>query len=616
MTALRFSLGLGLVAFAATAWASWPGLTGGDSGELIAASSALSTAHPPGYPLYVCLSKAATLVLWGSLAHRYNLFSALCAAAATALLGGALLRWTRSAAVSAAVALAFVSVPLVLQYATRAEVFSLNLAMAALVLLLAVRCADAPGRAPAALLGLAAGVGLGNHQTLALFAVPLVAVASKGHRAVALAGAAAGFAFIYALVPLGAVLGPEQAWGDVLSARGLIAHVLRADYGTLRLASESTGATTPLLPQLARFAEQHLAALGWAGAPLAVWGALRAPRRDVAIGLVIAWLVTSVGFITLARFPMSSALMASVLERFFLLPLVPAFFLAGLGLTAVSNERLRWGAVAVIAIAAAARYGAFVRTRPEVSRPELYAAALLEPLPARAVLLVRGDLVSNAVRYAQATGMRPDVTVLDQELLTYSWYVARRPAGVVFPGGRWDPGQPGAFSLAELLAANPSRPFFAAGSLKPGDGTTAALGRWPAGLAERLLSAPAEAAPALARAVAADAALLGSTFAVAEAPAQDDPWELALADELWEARHRLAVAQITTADPTVIADGERRLWQLIEQRTPAPMQYWRNAAIAAAKLGHDDLLRRAAAKYLELAPADAPDRAVFESAVH
>ena len=43
-----------LVAYMATLC---PTIMGGDSGELIAAAYTLSVAHPPGYPLYVLLTK-------------------------------------------------------------------------------------------------------------------------------------------------------------------------------------------------------------------------------------------------------------------------------------------------------------------------------------------------------------------------------------------------------------------------------------------------------------------------------------------------------------------------------------------------------------------------------
>jgi tetratricopeptide (TPR) repeat protein len=63
-----------------------PTVTLVDSGELIAASSELGVAHPPGFPLYTALAHLATLVPAGNIAQRVNFASALFAALASAMM--------------------------------------------------------------------------------------------------------------------------------------------------------------------------------------------------------------------------------------------------------------------------------------------------------------------------------------------------------------------------------------------------------------------------------------------------------------------------------------------------------------------------------------------------
>ena len=59
---------------------------GGDSGELMAEGCQLGVAHPPGYPLFVLVAKAAVTVFpWGSPAFRINLLSAGAFTAVTTL---------------------------------------------------------------------------------------------------------------------------------------------------------------------------------------------------------------------------------------------------------------------------------------------------------------------------------------------------------------------------------------------------------------------------------------------------------------------------------------------------------------------------------------------------
>src|SRR6266850_8554288 len=62
-----------------------PGVQAGDSGELILAAQSLGIPHPPGYPLWVLLGHAFTILPWGSVALRVNALSALLAAFAAGL---------------------------------------------------------------------------------------------------------------------------------------------------------------------------------------------------------------------------------------------------------------------------------------------------------------------------------------------------------------------------------------------------------------------------------------------------------------------------------------------------------------------------------------------------
>lgn len=63
-----------------------PTVTLVDSGELILAARTLGVAHPPGFPLYVLLAHAASLLPFGNIAVRIHLASALFAAFASAIM--------------------------------------------------------------------------------------------------------------------------------------------------------------------------------------------------------------------------------------------------------------------------------------------------------------------------------------------------------------------------------------------------------------------------------------------------------------------------------------------------------------------------------------------------
>src|SRR5512145_1090395 len=63
-----------------------PSVMGGDSAEFQLAAPLLGVPHPTTYPLYVLLSKLATLLIpFGDMARRVTLVSSGCAALAVAL---------------------------------------------------------------------------------------------------------------------------------------------------------------------------------------------------------------------------------------------------------------------------------------------------------------------------------------------------------------------------------------------------------------------------------------------------------------------------------------------------------------------------------------------------
>jgi len=90
------------------------------------------------------------------------------------------------------------------------------------------------------------------------------------------------------------------------------------------------------------------------------------------------------------------------------------------------------------------------------------------------VLLVYGDLISNAARYVQACeGVRPDVVILDQEMMTKPWYIerARREfPDVSFPGAIYHPTVAGGFDMKAFVDTNgPRRSVHVYPGIKRGD---------------------------------------------------------------------------------------------------------------------------------------------------
>eukprot|EP00741_Cyanophora_paradoxa_P014062 tig00020734_g13574.t1 len=123
---------------------------------------------------------------------------------------------------------------------------------------------------------------------------------------------------------------------------------------------------------------------------------------------------------------------------------------------------------------------------------EQFGRGLLAPLPANATLLTKGDLIVNSARYVQARpapprllikdlpipsaryvqlceGFRPDIAILDQELMSLKWFRRVRPffePNVKFPGTHYHPRERGAFTMKSLIDSNyrgPDSVFMAGG---------------------------------------------------------------------------------------------------------------------------------------------------------
>ncbi|HEV2126026.1 MAG TPA: DUF2723 domain-containing protein [Chloroflexota bacterium] len=160
-----------------------PAVGGGNSGEFQVMAHLLGIAHPPSYPLYLLLAKAATLLpLPGDIAWRINVLTALQAGSAVFLMAAlpfALKLPVPRAAVLFASVLGAVSLgamPRLWTLAVEAEVFALHLllVLAFWLCLLRWRSGLAEARPTAARwlasASLIVGLGLANHRTFLFIA--------------------------------------------------------------------------------------------------------------------------------------------------------------------------------------------------------------------------------------------------------------------------------------------------------------------------------------------------------------------------------------------------------------------------------------------------------------
>jgi len=343
------------------------------------------------------------------------------------------------------------------------------------------------------LLAFCYGLGLSNHQTLILLFPAVVFFIYSYQKSLLLSlkfwGICLGLLFLGLLAhiyaPLAAAHNPAMNWDNPVNWKNFLNMVLRKDFGSLSLFSKEAGVEAPsrliqIPPYLAGFFQQFniipllLGLLGIYWGLIVPWfspknssgrrekkkskpqndGSYSLQNRDDYIFnlfLLIAFILLGLFFILFANMPIQKILLLGVLHRFYLASAVIFAFWIGLGCSKMLTRAENWpsniktwapGAVVVLGIASLLFFN-----YKEADFRENYMAYdvgknILDSLPSGSLLFVHGDVASMAVDYLQmAEKYRTDVIVLDQEKLTYPWYVAqvlKRYPGLLIAGPRYD----------------------------------------------------------------------------------------------------------------------------------------------------------------------------------
>ncbi|HUF50023.1 MAG TPA: DUF2723 domain-containing protein [Longimicrobiales bacterium] len=636
------ALALGVAAFLVYAATLYPSVAGGDSGELVAAVAAGGVPHPPGYPLYVLLTAPFTWLPVGNVAWRANLAAAVCAAAAAALLACAITRMTGRWWAGLAGGALFAFSPTVWLYATTAEVFALNNLLIAAQFCLFVAVDREPKRNLVYAGAFVLGLGISNHHTSVVFTSILLAgmlwrtrTSWRGVRPLAtLAACGAAGLLPYLYLPLASLRHAPIEWGDTASVPGFITHFLRRDYGTFQLGTDQPEASLSLASQLGYYARDLVHQVSWFGVALAAWGLFHTLRhrttRVIGVTTFAAWAAFLLVFHSLANLPLDQPLIHGVVARFWQAPNLFVCVWAGLGLASLTAIPGRVQVAAALGLAGGL---ALLHARGADHRNDYiihdYGASVLGSAPAGALLLTRGDLITNTARYLNTTEkLRPDVRVLDMELLTTTWMtrqVARGMPDVIVPGTHYGVGDSKAYVVAQLVDANIARrPVLVCGGWKPGDASAETVyRRLPVGLCDRLVPA-AQVVDVDAWAVENEAAMPVFRNDMHVIPASDS-WEYVAWTDYWEARHHRAFTFLMLGierqdDPALLRRAADAFDSLIASQPLPPASYYKNLGIARTRLAATDgasvpLAIAAFTYYLQHAPPDDADVAAIRQTV-
>nr|XP_058915480.1 transmembrane protein 260 isoform X2 [Kogia breviceps] len=444
-----------------------PSVPGGDSGELITAAHELGVAHPPGYPLFTLVAKLAIILFpFGSVAYRVNLLCGLFGAVAAALLFFTVFRLSGSYAGGILAAGVFSFSRLTWQWSIAAEVFSLNNLFVGLLMALTVHFEEATTaqeRSKIAKIGaFCCGLSLCNQHTVVVYVLCIIPW------------------ILFRLLK-------EKAKSEIGSSMSEI------------LLSQVTNMRTQLSLNIQA---------------LAVWANICLVRKDRQNSSLV-WLFTgmfciySLFFAWRANLDISKPLFMGVVERFWMQSNAVVAVLAGIGLAALVSESnrvlntnglqcLEWlSATLFVIYQIYSNYSICdQRTNYVIDK---FAKNLLASMPHDAIILLRGDLPGNSLRYMHyCEGLRPDISLVDQEMMTYEWYLpkmAKHLPGVKFPGNRWNPVEgilPSGmvtFNLYHFLEVNKLKETFVCIGIHEGDPTWKKnYSLWPWGSCDKLVS--------------------------------------------------------------------------------------------------------------------------------
>lgn len=469
----------GLAVFLVYLRTLFPTVGGGDSGELLATACATGIAHPPGYPLYTVLAKLFTFLPLGAVAWRVNLLSAICGGAASVMILLAVRRWTRNDWAGLLASGLFAFSPLVWRYAIVAEVFSLNHLLVATLLYTAVRYSERRDPKFAYLSALVFGLGMSNHHTCLFYGIPIMLwILVTGRRELwtirrflAIASCFLVGLLPYAYLPIADAYKPAVSWGNASTVKGFLTHVMRSEYGTLQLGPTRLDSSGNFLLGLKEYFWNLPHQVFYVGLLLAVLGlyhSLRQKRSAVLAGVtLVAFCFYLVTFHALANLPLTDPLFLDIHSRFWPLANLMVCVWAGLGFNALASfvphgrsRTFELAAVALLVVCGAAMVNFAVEDQHDNTVFSDYGRELFRPLPQDSLVWTRGDLVINILRYLQqCEGQRPDVRLLDRELLRKPWMnrlVNYRFPDVSVPGVFYGP-RIGGYDARQFFDANVNR---------------------------------------------------------------------------------------------------------------------------------------------------------------
>jgi hypothetical protein len=427
-----------------------------DSGELVAACATLGIAHPTGYPLFIVLGFLWTKIpLPFTLIFKLNLFAAFCTALASLLFFEFAMfllsviqerqshspketkkKKSKSKSEQTSVALERESLVLIAlsasllfafsrtiwAQATAIEVYSLHLVMLVLSIRLFLRftLAKEPQPKDALIWAFVLGLGFTNHLTMILLAPAMLyfyfhrfGFTKDAFTRIAIMSVPFVLGLsLYLYLPLRSSMSPDFNWGEVhRSFDKFFYHVSGKQY-QIHLFNGNWEPQAKMLFSLLPFE------LAFVGIVLAIYGAVRLFQVEKPIAWFLVLLVLGSALYAV-NYNVHDA------DSYFLLTFLALILLAGMGVMFLVQQRKELATISLLLPLIAIAINFQHNNKRNETLVVDYTKTMVEPLePNALVLSAQWDYFCSAFWYLQRfEGLRPDVVMIEKELLRRTWYV-------------------------------------------------------------------------------------------------------------------------------------------------------------------------------------------------
>jgi len=331
------------------------------------------------------------------------------------------------------------------------------------------------------------GLSLCNQHTMVLFEVPLVSwiiYCETQAGTLSLSKLVkSGSLFLagllpYAYLPYASSHKKQGSWGDSSTLQGFVHHLRRGDYGTFRLFS-SDKVEAGMLHRIGLYIYDILTRQGLYGcililAVIGIWNFKANKKstfrhRTLVMSLFCTWLFYVIIFHYLSNMPLSQRLLFGVQARFWMQPNILVFIFSGVGLgkCMVNRKRILCFITCSVMVCSQIMLNFNISDQSANDYLELYARAIVAPIPPNSMLLIAYDQQWTSLRYLQqCKQFRPDITIVNAHMMTYTWFASYvdlynndENKCMKLPGSNWAMKNSanhknGAFSSSDLIQFN------------------------------------------------------------------------------------------------------------------------------------------------------------------